>query len=172
MRRPGLVALSLSLALAAPAGCGVGDTPPGRAGPPASGLPRPAGRTTDVVHVYFASPLGLERVSRLYSGPDAPRAALDRLTAGPDRAERARGLVTFVPPDVPPPTAVTGAGATVDVYLPPRWPADGTALRQLVCTVANSAAGTERGAGRRTRDVRVRLHRAGRPAAEERCTAG
>ncbi|MBH1937750.1 GerMN domain-containing protein [Streptomyces sp. AV19] len=153
---------ALVLVLSPLAGCGVDDTGPGRAGAPASGLPLPGGHPAAALHLYFSSPVGLERVSRLYGGPDAPQAAMDRLVQGPDPAERTRGLVTFVPPGAPAPTAVTRERDTVDVYLPPAWTDNRTALRQVVCTAAD-AVGT--GAG--PEGVRVRLHRAeGGPVTE------
>ncbi|MEU5429411.1 GerMN domain-containing protein [Streptomyces olivoreticuli] len=156
--------LALVLALSPLTACGIDDTGPTRAGAPASGLPLPGKHPAAALHIFFSSPVGLERVSRLYGGPDAPQTAMDRLVQGPDPAERTRGLVTFIPPGTPAPTAVTRERGTVDVRLPPAWTANRTALRQLVCTAADAV--TAPGAG--PEDVRVRLHRAegGEPAGE------
>ncbi|WP_162890020.1 GerMN domain-containing protein [Streptomyces olivoreticuli] len=156
--------LALVLALSPLTGCGIADTGPTGAGAPASGLPLPGRRPAAVLHLYFSSSVGLERVSRPYDGPDAPQAAMDRLAQGPDPAERTRGLVTFIPPGTPAPTAVTRERGTVDVHLPPAWTANRTALRQLVCTAADAV--TAPGAG--PEGIRVRLHRAegGEPAGE------
>ncbi|RLU83586.1 hypothetical protein CTZ27_28205 [Streptomyces griseocarneus] len=155
----------LALALPSVTACGIGDTGPSAAGAPASGLPGPGGRPAAVVHVFFSSPVGLERVSRPYQGPDAPQAAMDRLVRGPDAAERVRGLVSFIPSGAPVPAAVTRQRGTADVYLPPGWTTDRTAVRQLVCTAAD-AVGRADGTG--PEDVRVRLHRTegGEPATE------
>ncbi|KNB54009.1 GerMN domain-containing protein [Streptomyces caatingaensis] len=162
-RRP--LALAVALAGCLTAACGVDDTGPDRAGAPASGLPRPGARPAAALHLYFSSPVGLERVSRLYQGPDAPQAALNRLVQGPDPAERTRGLVTFIPPGSPAPVVTASGRAAADVRLPPAWTPDRTALRQVVCTAAEAvgAAG-----GVAPGDVRVRVHRVagGAPAVE------
>ncbi|WP_411139836.1 GerMN domain-containing protein [Streptomyces sp. x-80] len=147
--------------------CGIDDAGPVRAGVPASGLPLPGRHPAAALHVYFSSPVGLERVSRLYRGPDAPQVAMGRLVQGPDPAERTRGLVTFIPPGTPAPTAVTRERGTVDVYLPPAWTGNRTALRQLVCTAADAVGEV---GGTSPEDVRVRLHRAeGGAAVTEAC---
>ncbi|WP_053926341.1 GerMN domain-containing protein [Streptomyces chattanoogensis] len=148
----------LALCLASLTACGIDDTGPAGAGAPASGLPRAHGRPAAAVHVYFSSPRGLERVSRLDDRPDILRAAMRQLVAGPDPAERARGLVSLIPPGTPVPTAVTPRPGMADVRLPPRWTANRTALHQLVCTVADAAATTH---GTEPQDTRVRLHRPG-----------
>ncbi|WP_344117698.1 GerMN domain-containing protein [Streptomyces blastmyceticus] len=156
--------LALVLALSPLTACGIADTGPTRAGAPASGLPLPGRHPAAVIHIYFSSPVGLERVSRPYGGPDAPQAAMDRLAQGPDPAERTRGLVTFIPSGTPAPTAVTRERGTVDVHLPPAWTANRTALRQLVCTAADAVAVVGTG----PENVRVRLHHAegGEPVGE------
>ncbi|MGK5637084.1 GerMN domain-containing protein [Streptomyces sp. URMC 126] len=167
MRRhpAGTALLLLPLTLAA---CGIDDTGPSPSGAPASGLPPAGGRPAPALHLYFSSPLGLERVSRVHSGPDVLQAAVDRLVAGPDAAERGRGLVTFIPPGTLAPTAVAQDRRTADVHLPPGWPAGRAALRKLVCTAADAIAGTDD----RTwpQDVRVTVHRPGGEApATETC---
>ncbi|MEV7415376.1 hypothetical protein [Streptomyces sp. NPDC089919] len=135
------------------AGCGIDAEGPVPAGPAASGLPGQENGPADAVHLYFSSPVGLERVSRTYRGPDPLGAALARLVTGPDEAERTRGLVTFLPPAAPAPFAVARGREAVDVYLPRGWTADRTAGRQLVCTAADAVA---RGAA--PGSVQVRLH--------------
>ncbi|WP_235483661.1 GerMN domain-containing protein [Streptomyces roseoverticillatus] len=135
------------------------------AGVPASGLPETGGRPAAALHLYFSSTVGLERVSQPYGGPDVPQAALVRLVQGPDPAERVRGLLSFIPPGTPAPTAVTRDRGTADVYLPPTWTTNRTALGQLVRTVADAEG---RAGGIKTKDVRVRLHRpeGGEPVTE------
>ncbi|MGX1854959.1 hypothetical protein [Streptomyces sp. NPDC055299] len=165
MRRRPAALLLLAPALALLGGCGIGDTAPAPAGSPATGLPEPGAHPADAVHVYFSSPLGLERVSRLDRAPNSPQLALKRLWEGPDEAERARGLITFVPRGAPAPTVTGQRRGTVDVLVPAGWGAGRTALRQLVCTVAD-AAGTADGIP--TGDVEVRLRRAPGGATETR----
>ncbi|WP_431045313.1 GerMN domain-containing protein [Streptomyces sp. P1-3] len=165
MRPRAACAPLLALCLASLTACGIDDTGPARAGAPASGLRRIQGRPATTVHVYFSSPLGLERVSRLDKRPNTLQAAMDQLVAGPDRAERTRGLVSLIPPGTPAPAAVTPQPSTADVHLPPGWTADRTALHQLVCTAADAAATTH---GTKPQDTRVRLHRSegGEPTTE------
>ncbi|WP_274918177.1 GerMN domain-containing protein [Streptomyces sp. WZ-12] len=150
---PALLVLCLASSLTA---CGIDNTGPLDAGAPASGLPAPGGHPAAAVHVYFSSPLGLERVSRPYRGPDTLQAAMERLVAGPDPAERGRGLISFIPPGTPAPTAVTRKPNLADVYVPPHWTANPTALRQLLCTTADAVALSH---GTRPQEARIRLHR-------------
>jgi hypothetical protein len=165
MRRWPAVLLLLAPVPALLGGCGIGDTAPAPAGSPATGLPEPGTRPAGAVHVYFSSPRGLERVSRLARAPGSPQLALKRLREGPDQAERARGLITFVPRGAPAPTVTGRRRGTVDVLVPAGWGTGSTALRQLVCTVAD-AVGTADGI--RTGDVDVRLRRAPGGATETR----
>ncbi|WP_433855774.1 hypothetical protein [Streptomyces kronopolitis] len=166
MRRRPAILLVLAPALAVLGGCGIGDTAPAPAGSPATGLRDPV-RPADAVHVYFSSPLGLERVSRLGRPADSPQLALERLREGPDEAERARGLVTFVPRGAPAPTVTGQRRGTVDVLVPAGWGTGRTALRQLVCTVADAAGAAD---GLATGDVEVGLRRApGGPTDTRRC---
>lgn len=156
MRRlPGILVPLVLAPLALVGACGITDSGPARAGPPAAGLPEPA-RPADVVHVYFSSPLGLERVSRLDRGPNSPQDALNRLREGPDEAERARGLISFVPPDAPAPTVTGQRRGSVDVLVPRGWGTSRTALRQLVCTAADAVGTAD---GTRTGEVDVRVRR-------------
>lgn len=166
-RRPAVLLVLLAPALALLGGCGVGDSAPAPAGSPAAGLRDPEVRPANAVHVYFSSPLGLERVSRLARTVGSPQLALERLREGPDEAERARGLITFVPRGAPAPTVTGQRRGTVDVLVPAGWGTGRTALRQLVCTVAD-AVGTADGLP--TGDVEVRLRRApGGPTDTRRC---
>ncbi|WP_051707104.1 MULTISPECIES: hypothetical protein [unclassified Streptomyces] len=137
MRRPyRALAPALLLALT---GCGVTDTAPGPAGSPAAGLPGRTSGTTAAVHVYFYSAQGLERVSRLYRGPDPLGAALRHLVQGPDPAERARGLVSYAPGQAPTPVGAADGPGTVRLHAPRGWESR-SALRQLVCTAADAVA--------------------------------
>ncbi|MEV0612091.1 hypothetical protein AB0I81_02135 [Nonomuraea sp. NPDC050404] len=133
--------------------CSITATGPQAAGPPAAGLRGPASSLSSAVHVYFYSEQGLERVSRLYRGADAPGAALRHLASGPDAAERARGLVSYADRGAAAPTVTARTAGTLEVYAPRGWESR-SAQRQLVCTAAAAAAGTG------LHDVRVKVHRA------------
>ncbi|MGX1977016.1 hypothetical protein [Streptomyces kronopolitis] len=168
-RRPAVLLALLAPALALLGGCGIGDSAPAPAGSPAAGLRDPGARPANAVHVYFSSPVGLERVSRLARTPDSPQLALERLREGPDEAERARGLITFVPRGAPAPTVTGQRRGGIDVLVPAGWGTDRTALRQLVCTAADAAGAAD---GLPAGDVEVRLRRApGGPADTRRCTS-
>jgi hypothetical protein len=148
-----VLASALLLALA---GCGVTDTAPGPAGSPAAGLPGRTSGTPAAVHVYFYSAQGLERVSRLHRGPDALDAALRYLVQGPNAAERARGLVSYVPGRAPVPVGAADGGGTVRLRAPRGWESR-SALRQLVCTAADAVAPAD---GTGLGNVRVTVDRA------------
>ncbi|MGW2866285.1 hypothetical protein [Streptomyces sp. NPDC001205] len=155
MRRP-VIALTALLA-ASLAGCGIGATGPAPAGPPASGLRHP-GSADYYAQLYFVSPFGMQAVARRVKSPVGPQQALDLLLAGPDPAERARGLITEVPAMPSRPTATAGAGA-VDLYLPvpvAQMNGGGLGVSQLVCT----AAGAEVPGGKQPPAVDVRVHEA------------
>ncbi|MEU0487353.1 hypothetical protein ABZ260_50430 [Streptosporangium sp. NPDC006013] len=146
---PALLAVTLTAA------CAITDTGPTPAGPAATALEAATSRPA-AVHVYFSSALGLERVSRLYRGTDALHVALQALVQGPDAAERARGLVSFVPPGAPLPLVHIGRRGPVDVRLSFGWGIDRTAEQQLVCTVADTVSTTTRTA---LGSIRVKVHR-------------
>ncbi|MFD9208993.1 hypothetical protein ACFVZM_22270 [Streptomyces sioyaensis] len=154
-RRPGILVPLVPALLALVSACGITDSGPAQAGPPATGGPERESRPADVVHVYLSSPLGLERVSRLSRGPNSPQDALNRLREGPDEAERARGLISFVPRDAPAPTVTGQRRGGADVLVPRGWGTHRTALRQLVCTAAD-AVGTADGTPLGEVEVRVR----------------
>uniref|UniRef100_A0AAU2UX56 Lipoprotein n=1 Tax=Streptomyces sp. NBC_00003 TaxID=2903608 RepID=A0AAU2UX56_9ACTN len=158
MRRQ-LVCVSAVLT-AALTGCGIGATGPAPAGPPASGLRRP-GSTDYYAQLYFVSPFGVQAVARRVNSPAGPQQALDLLLAGPDTAERARGLITEVPAMPGRPTATAESGA-VDLYLPvpvAKMNGGGLGVTQLVCTAANA----EVPGGKQPPAVDVRVHEAGTP---------
>ncbi|MFI6048920.1 hypothetical protein ACIBCO_02390 [Streptomyces violascens] len=158
MRRH-LVRLPAVLTLAL-AGCGIGTTGPAPAGPPASGLREP-GSVAAYAQLYFVSPVGVQAVARRVNSPASPQQALDLLLAGPDAAERARGLITEVPPMPGRPTATAQSGA-VDLYLPvpvARMNGGGLGVTQLICTAANA----EVPGGKQPPDVDVRVHEADTP---------
>ncbi|WP_433539459.1 sensor histidine kinase [Streptosporangium sandarakinum] len=127
-----------------------------RHGGPAATALEGATSGAPAVHVYFSSALGLERVSRLHRGADALHVTLQALVQGPDAVERARGLVSFVPPGAPLPLVHIGLRGPVDVRLSFGWGIDRTAERQLVCTVADTVSTTTRAA---LGFVRVKIHR-------------
>ncbi|MEU3370629.1 hypothetical protein ABZ734_09140 [Streptomyces sp. NPDC006660] len=162
------VALTAAL-MAVGAGCGVGTSGPVPAGPPASGLRAP-GSVRSYAQVYFVGPYGVQAVARRVTPPAGPQQALDLLLAGPDAAERARGLITEVPPMPGRPTATAGSGA-VDLYLPvpvARMNGGGLGVTQLVCTVANAVVP----GGKQPSAVDVRVHEAATPGIwTVRCTA-
>jgi hypothetical protein len=149
----------LAAALAAApalAGCGISDTGPVAAGPPASG-----GLTLDgseALRVYFVTAQGTWPATRP-APPDAgPQHALNVLLDGPNSTERARGLDTALPAGSHEVRARPAAG-TVDLYLP--WAVaelDSVAVSQLVCTAA-AAPGIP--GGRDPVDVVVRVHESG-----------
>lgn len=140
------------------AGCGVGSTGPVPAGAPASGLQADSG--TRYAHLYFVGPYGIQSVSRKVEGPAPPQQALDLLLKGPDKAERARGLITEVPPLHGRLTARAANGA-VDLYLPDpvakmtRGGALG--LSQIICTAANAQVPGDK----QPPDVNVSVHEQG-----------
>ncbi|MEG3631116.1 hypothetical protein [Streptomyces poriticola] len=157
MTRRGLACLA-ALSAAVSAGCGIGSTGPVQAGAPASGLRQP-GFETHYAQLYFVSPYGLESVAREVAAPTTPQQALDQLLKGPDQAERARGLVSEVPPLRGRLTAQAADGA-VDLHLPVRvadMTGGGLGLSQIICTVANARVP----GGKQPPDVDVRVYEAG-----------
>ncbi|MDQ0773721.1 hypothetical protein QF026_002187 [Streptomyces aurantiacus] len=167
-RHAHLPALGVALLLLL-AACAVTDTGPEPAGPPAAGPRDSASAGTAVVHVYFYSAQGLERVSRPYRGPDATGAALRELASGPDAAERARGLISYAPAGAPAPVGTAQQPGSVRVFALQGWESR-SALRQLVCTAAD-AASTAQGTSLRTFRVKVRQVTSGDPVTVTRvCT--
>ncbi|WP_371750433.1 GerMN domain-containing protein [Streptomyces sp. NBC_01283] len=140
------------------AGCSIGSTGPVRAGVPASGLREP-GSATHHAQLYFVSPHGIQAVTREVDTSATPQQALDLLLEGPDAAERARGLITEVPPIHGRLVAQTTDDA-VDLHLPTgvAHMTDGSlGLSQIICTAA-SAQATH---GTQLPDVDVRVYEQG-----------
>ncbi|MEV7415379.1 hypothetical protein [Streptomyces sp. NPDC089919] len=156
--RSGPVALVAGCVLLA--GCGVPGTGPEGAGDPARGA-RPATATAGYVRAYFVAPNGPWPVARPAAAGAGPQQALEALLAGPSSDERARGLVTALPPGPHRVRATADRPGQVDAYLP--WlvaELPHAAVNQLVCTAA-AAPGIP--GGRRSADVVVRLHESGLP---------
>ncbi|MBD0742706.1 hypothetical protein [Streptomyces sp. CBMA152] len=154
-RRTCLTAVLFAACLA---GCGISPTGPVPAGAPASGLRQP-GSVSYQAQVYFVSPYGVQAVARHATTPVGPQQALDLLLEGPDDAERARGLITEVPPMYGQLVAKAGEGA-VDLYLPvpvAKMSGGGLGLTQIICTAANAQVP----GGRQPPDVDVRVHEKG-----------
>ncbi|MFI7098851.1 hypothetical protein ACIBK8_05770 [Streptomyces sp. NPDC050161] len=122
---------------AALSGCGIAPTDVIDAGVPATGVKAP-GRPDADVQLFFYGPAGLRSATRPAKEPVDPQQAIDLLLAGPNHAERQRGLTSVLPKLSDRPTAETGAGK-VDIALPltPRK-LDTASLSQLVCTAANA----------------------------------
>ncbi|MFC4465732.1 hypothetical protein ACFPH6_14560 [Streptomyces xiangluensis] len=141
------------------AGCGISSTGPVRAGVPASGLREP-GSATPYAQLYFVSPYGIQPVTREVDAPATPQQALDLLLKGPDAAERARGLITEVPPLHGRLVAQAADGA-VDLHLPvpvaDMTGGGGLGLSQIICTAANARAA----GGKQPPDVDVRVYEEG-----------
>lgn len=137
------------------AACGIDTTGPVRAGPPASGIPRPGTRAQST-QLYFAGPYGLHAVFRPTGRRLGPQQALDLLLKGPTDAERQRGLVSQVPAMAGQVTATAATGA-VDVFVPvavATGELDVTAVGQLACTAAHA----EVPGGRPATRVDIRIH--------------
>lgn len=150
------------------ASCDVPDAGPRAACAPAAGLRSPDAQPAHVLHLHFCSAVGLQRVSRPSASTGSPQTASELLLRGPDPAERARGLATFLPPGGPPrPLVGMPDPGVVDIRLPVPWKLEPTARRQFVRTVADASAAP----GTRLQDVRVRLYGAGRRrTAESACS--
>ncbi|MFC0033332.1 GerMN domain-containing protein [Micromonospora chaiyaphumensis] len=138
--------LPVLLAAALLGGCGVPvDDEPRRVQPPPGGFPTPAGTATAEPDGRVDEPLcfvrgdGLAAATRRVDGLPGVDAHLQHLLAGPDGAERDRGLATALPGTVAVAGAtLTGTVATVDV----RQAGEETgrndeilAFGQIVCTL-------------------------------------
>ncbi|MFH8343464.1 hypothetical protein [Streptomyces sp. NPDC018045] len=118
-------------------GCGIAPTGYVQAGAPAQGVRQP-GTHTYTARIFFLSPLGVHAAARPADGPVGPQEALDLLVKGPTEAERARGLVSVVPPMPGRLTAVPATGA-VNVHLPtPVARLEAAATHQIACTAAHA----------------------------------
>ncbi|MGW7553385.1 hypothetical protein [Streptomyces rimosus] len=137
-------------------GCGISPTGYVQAGTPAQGIRQP-GTATYTARIFFLSPLGIHAAARPADGPVGPQEALDLLVKGPTEAERARGLVSVVPPMPGRLTAVPANGA-VSVYLPMAVARmEAAAVHQIACTAANAAIP----GGRPATEVDVRMYEPG-----------
>ncbi|GAA2128481.1 hypothetical protein [Streptomyces synnematoformans] len=173
LRTPSVLSVLLVLPLAASAGCGIDDSGPAAAGPPASGLAAPDSREAAVTHVYFYAATGLERVSRSAGAGEGSggtarlQRAMDLLVQGTSRAERDRGLVSFVPENLPAPRLASRARGGAEVTVLGGWRPAPTALRQIVCTAADAVGDAQDSP---PEDIGVRVQdTAGRALATERC---
>lgn len=145
---------TLALLVAASAGCGISNTGPVQAGPPASGI-QPPGASARSARLYYTSPYGIRAVSRLTDRPLSPLQALELLLKGPTSAEHQRGLTTHVPPIRR--LHATATDGVVDVYLPQPVSIedlDVAALSQITCTAAHAKVPGDRP----PTQVRVRIH--------------
>ncbi|MFI0257565.1 hypothetical protein ACH4OW_00775 [Streptomyces sp. NPDC017056] len=132
-----LFTATAALLLSLLAGCGITPTGYVQAGAPAQGVPQP-GSSAYTARIFFLSPVGIHAAARPADGPVAPQEALDMLVKGPTAAERARGLVSALPPLPGRLTAVPASGA-VSVFLPvPVSRMEATAVHQIACTAANA----------------------------------
>ncbi|MGY0005937.1 GerMN domain-containing protein [Micromonospora sp. I033] len=142
--------LPVLLAAALLGGCGVPvDDEPRPVPPPAGGFPTPAGTATADPDGRVDEPLcfvrgdGLAAVTRRVDGLPGVDAHLQHLLAGPDGAERERGLATALPGTVAVAGAtLSGTVVTVDV----RHAGEETgrndevlAFGQIVCTLTQRA---------------------------------
>lgn len=134
-------------------GCGIAPTGYVQAGAPAQGIRQP-GTDTYTARIFFLSPLGIHAAARPADGPVGPQEALDLLMKGPTAAEKARGLVSVVPPMPGRLTAVSATGA-VSVHLPtPVSRMEAAAIHQIACTAAHAAIP----GGRPATQVDVRMY--------------
>ncbi|WP_206502100.1 hypothetical protein [Streptomyces chrestomyceticus] len=134
-------------------GCGIAPTGYVQAGAPAQGIRQP-GTDTYTARIFFLSPLGIHAAARPADGPVGPQEALDLLMKGPTAAEKARGLVSVVPPMPGRLTAVPATGA-VSVHLPtPVSRMEAAAIHQIACTAAHAAIP----GGRPATQVDVRMY--------------
>ncbi|MFD7668022.1 hypothetical protein [Streptomyces sp. NPDC059788] len=134
------------------AGCGIAPTGVIDAGEPAHGVKAP-GKPAPDVQLYFLGPAGMRAASRPANAPVGPDEAIQLLLAGPNDAERQRGL-TNVLPVLPGPVTADAQDGTVTVQLPMNAKRlDTPSMSQLVCTAANASVP----GGRSPAEVRVTL---------------
>ncbi|MCL6301541.1 hypothetical protein ACFXN2_01315 [Streptomyces kronopolitis] len=140
-RRPasGLVLAGvLTGALAAGlAGCGIAPTDVIDAGEPATGVKSPGQPESDV-QLFFYGPSGLRSATRPAKAPADPNQAIQLLLAGPNHAERMRGLSSVLPA-FPGALRAEARNGGVEIELPMNVKLlDSASLNQLVCTAANA----------------------------------
>ncbi|MEU1373782.1 hypothetical protein ABZ442_08970 [Streptomyces triculaminicus] len=163
-RRAATAALLLG-SLAAPlAACGIEPTEVVEVGQPAQGVRRPGVKTPEV-RLYFGFPGGVQMVNRPADAEVSAEEAVPLLLAGPNEAEKMRGLYSELP-RIGGRFEVVSAVGRVTVSLP----LDVTRLSpvarvQLVCTAAhNTVPG-----GLRPEQVRVDLAGAGKKIPDLLC---
>ncbi|MEV4898361.1 hypothetical protein AB0K48_54420 [Nonomuraea sp. NPDC055795] len=133
---PGVLCRMVAVMVAAAtlAGCGITDTDAHPAGQLVRGsLTASGGR---LLRVYFVTPQGTWPVSRPALAGDRLPQAMKALWEGPTADERARGVVTHLPPAARPIQARTTKGG-VELRLP--WlvrDMRSVAVSQMVCTAA------------------------------------
>ncbi|MFI9201470.1 hypothetical protein [Streptomyces sp. NPDC053048] len=157
IRRAAVAGLLLGALAASLAGCGIEPTEVVEVGQPAQGVKRP-GVTTPEVQLYFGFPGGVQMVPRPAEAAVTAEEAVLLLMAGPNEAEKMRGLYSELP-RTGGRLVVTPAQDRVTVSLP----LDVTRLSplarvQLVCTAAHNGVPE----GLRPEEVRVDLTGAGK----------
>ncbi|POX42593.1 hypothetical protein C3486_04775 [Streptomyces sp. Ru73] len=133
--RTAAAALAALLACAL-AGCGIEPSDVIDAGEPATGL-KSDGQAPADVELFFLASTGLRAAARSAERPATPQRAVDLLLAGPNAAERQRGLTTALP-DLHDKVTVAPSGGRITITVPidPER-LDQPAVSQLVCTAAN-----------------------------------
>ncbi|MEU1309398.1 hypothetical protein ABZ419_10955 [Streptomyces cinnamoneus] len=146
------------------AGCGIEPTEVIEVGRPAQGAKRP-GAPVKEARLYFGYPGGLQPVSRPAQGEVSAEEAVPLLLAGPNEAERFRGLYSELPRSGGRVEVISGQG-TVTIQLPldvTRLTA--TARSQLVCTAAHNGVPGDLPA----EEVKVTLAGGGRKLSDQVC---
>ncbi|MEV0234037.1 GerMN domain-containing protein [Nonomuraea sp. NPDC050786] len=129
------------VAAAALAGCGITDSDALPAGQPVQGGLTEKSR--QLLRIYFVTQEGTWPVSRPAADGNRLQQAMDALLAGPTAGERARGLITQLPPSTQPVRATTTRGR-VELRLPWQvWNLRPVAVSQLVCTAAAADTGDD-----------------------------
>ncbi|MEU5053015.1 hypothetical protein [Streptomyces sp. NPDC021096] len=160
-----VAAVTLAGALAGVlAGCGIEPSGVIEVGLPAQGAKRP-GAPVKEARLYFGYPGGLQPVSRPAEQEVSAEEAVPLLLAGPNEAEKIRGLYSELPRPAGRVEVFTGQGS-VTIQLP----LDVTRLSaiarsQLVCTAAHSAVPGDLPA----EEVKVVLTGGGKKLADQVC---
>ncbi|MFI9028153.1 hypothetical protein [Streptomyces sp. NPDC053560] len=130
------VAALAALLAGALAGCGIEPSDVIDAGEPATGL-KSDGQAPADVQLFFLASTGLRAAARSADHQATPQRAVDLLLAGPNTAERQRGLTTALP-DLHDKVTVTPRDGRITITVPTDPERlDQPALSQLVCTAAN-----------------------------------
>ncbi|MER6174024.1 hypothetical protein [Streptosporangium sp. NPDC001681] len=133
--------VTVLVAAAALAGCGITDTDALPAGQPVQG--GLTENSNQLLRVYFVTQEGVWPVSRPAPAGNRLQRAMDALLVGPTADERARGLITQLPSSIQPVRATTTRGR-VELRLP--WLVRDlrpVAVSQLVCTAAAADVGDD-----------------------------